>query len=55
MRATAAAELPAERRHDERDAMRGSQAVWSLLDQKGTQTMMKSVLGEAAGWRTTTP
>ena len=24
-------------------------AVWSLLDQKGTQTMMKSVLGEAAG------
>ena len=26
-----------------------SQAVWSLLDQKGTQTMMKSVLGEAAG------
>jgi hypothetical protein len=26
-----------------------SKAVWSLLDQKGTQTMMKSVLGEAAG------
>ena len=26
-----------------------SMAVWSLLDQKGTQTMMKSVLGEAAG------
>jgi hypothetical protein len=26
-----------------------SQAVWSLLDQKGTQTMMKSVLGEASG------
>ncbi len=26
-----------------------SQAVWSILDQKGTQTMMKSVLGEAAG------
>jgi hypothetical protein len=25
-----------------------SKAVWSLLDQKGTQTMMKSVLGEAA-------
>jgi hypothetical protein len=25
-----------------------SRAVWSLLDQKGTQTMMKSVLGEAA-------
>ena len=25
-----------------------SQAVWSLLDQKGTQTMMKSVLGEAS-------
>jgi hypothetical protein len=24
-------------------------AVWSLLDQKGTQTMMKSVLGDAAG------
>jgi hypothetical protein len=23
-------------------------AVWSLLDQRGTQTMMKSVLGEAA-------
>jgi hypothetical protein len=23
-------------------------AVWSLLDQKGTQTMMRSVLGEAA-------
>ena len=22
-------------------------AVWSLLDQKGTQTMMKSVLGDA--------
>jgi hypothetical protein len=26
-----------------------SKAVWSLLDQKGTQTMMKSVLGAAAG------
>ena len=25
-----------------------SKAVWSILDQKGTQTMMKSVLGEAA-------
>jgi hypothetical protein len=25
-----------------------SRAVWSLLDQKGTQTMMKGVLGEAA-------
>ena len=25
-----------------------NRAVWSLLDQKGTQTMMKSVLGEAA-------
>jgi len=25
-----------------------TRAVWSLLDQKGTQTMMKSVLGEAA-------
>ncbi|MDE3104908.1 MAG: hypothetical protein KGK08_07015 [Acidobacteriota bacterium] len=25
-----------------------SRAIWSLLDQKGTQTMMKSVLGEAA-------
>jgi hypothetical protein len=25
-----------------------SRAVWSLLDQKGTQTMMKSVLGEAS-------
>jgi hypothetical protein len=25
-----------------------SKAIWSLLDQKGTQTMMKSVLGEAA-------
>jgi hypothetical protein len=25
-----------------------SKAVWSLLDQKGTQTMMKSVLGDAA-------
>lgn len=25
-----------------------SRPVWSLLDQKGTQTMMKSVLGEAA-------
>lgn len=24
-------------------------AMWSLLDQKGTQTMMKSVLGDAAG------
>ena len=24
-------------------------AVWSLLDQKGTQTMMKSVLGDASG------
>lgn len=24
-------------------------AVWSLLDQKGTQTMMRSVLGEASG------
>jgi hypothetical protein len=26
-----------------------SKAVWSLLDQKGTQTMMRSVLGEASG------
>ena len=26
-----------------------SKSVWSLLDQKGTQTMMKSVLGEASG------
>jgi hypothetical protein len=26
-----------------------SKGVWSLLDQKGTQTMMKSVLGEASG------
>ena len=26
-----------------------SKAVWSLLDQKGTQTMMKSVLGQASG------
>jgi hypothetical protein len=26
-----------------------SRAVWSLLDQKGTQTMMKGVLGDAAG------
>lgn len=26
-----------------------SRAVWSLLDQKGTQTMMKSLLGDAAG------
>jgi hypothetical protein len=26
-----------------------SQAVWSILDQKGTQTMMKSVLGAARG------
>ncbi len=26
-----------------------SSSVWSLLDQKGTQTMMKSVLGEASG------
>jgi len=26
-----------------------TKAVWSLLDQKGTQTMMKSVLGEASG------
>ena len=25
-----------------------SRAVWSLLDQKGTQTMMKSVLGDAS-------
>ncbi len=25
-----------------------SKAIWSLLDQKGTQTMMKSVLGEAS-------
>ena len=25
-----------------------TRAVWSLLDQKGTQTMMKSVLGEAS-------
>ncbi len=25
-----------------------TRSVWSLLDQKGTQTMMKSVLGEAA-------
>jgi hypothetical protein len=29
-------------------AMVDSRPVWSLLDQKGTQTMMKSVLGEAA-------
>ncbi len=26
-----------------------SRALWSLLDQKGTQTMMRSVLGEASG------
>jgi hypothetical protein len=26
-----------------------SKPVWSMLDQKGTQTMMKSVLGEASG------
>ncbi len=26
-----------------------SEAVWSILDQKGTQTMMKSVLGSASG------
>ena len=26
-----------------------SRAVWSLLDQKGTQTMMKGVLGDASG------
>ncbi len=25
-----------------------SKAVWSILDQKGTQTMMKSVLGQAS-------
>ena len=25
-----------------------TKAVWSLLDAKGTQTMMKSVLGDAA-------
>ena len=25
-----------------------SRAIWSLLDQKGTQTMMRSVLGEAS-------
>jgi hypothetical protein len=25
-----------------------SKAIWSLLDQKGTQTMMKSVLGQAS-------
>jgi hypothetical protein len=31
------------------DAMRAtdSAALWSILDQKGTQTMMKQVLGEA--------
>ena len=29
-------------------AMVDSRPVWSLLDQKGTQTMMKSVLGEAS-------
>jgi len=31
------------------DAMRSidSQALWSVLDQKGTQTMMKQILGEA--------
>ena len=29
-------------------AMVDNRPVWSLLDQKGTQTMMKSVLGEAA-------
>ncbi len=29
-------------------AMVDQRAVWSLLDQKGTQTMMKSVLGEAS-------
>ena len=31
------------------DAMRGvdAEALWSILDQKGTQTMMKQVLGEA--------
>ena len=29
-------------------SMVDTRAVWSLLDQKGTQTMMKSVLGEAS-------
>jgi len=29
-------------------AMVDMRAVWSLLDQKGTQTMMKSVLGDAS-------
>ena len=32
-----------------------SKAVWSLLDAKGTQTMMKGVLGDAAHSPTTTP
>jgi hypothetical protein len=33
------------------DAMRtvDSQPLWSILDQKGTQTMMRQVLGEAGG------
>ena len=33
------------------DAMKGvdSEPLWSILDQKGTQTMMKQVLGEAGG------
>jgi hypothetical protein len=33
------------------DAMRSvdSEPLWSILDQKGTQTMMRQVLGEAGG------
>ena len=33
--------------HDGRNAERGLRPLWSILDEKGTQTMMKQLLGEA--------
>ena len=33
--------------HDGRHEDRGHRPLWSILDEKGTQTLMKQVLGEA--------
>ena len=41
-------ELPAEQRHDERDGLGGLEGGVEPAGPKGTQTMMKSVLGEAS-------
>ena len=41
------AEHADQRTDDGRDAERGLEPLWSILDDKGTQTMMKQLLGEA--------